>query len=76
MDQEPYEKYMQRMHRETEMSLENRLVALKNKHHLLDKTIETLIAEHAPDLYISARKKEKLALKDEIAKVESELRNS
>ena len=53
--------------------LENHLIALKNKHHNLDKIIETLIAEHAPDDIVSRRKKEKLALKDEIVKIESQL---
>jgi hypothetical protein len=56
-----------------EQSLTNHLVALKNKHHDLDKRIEALYAEHAPDQYIVPLKKEKLRLKEEIVKIEEQL---
>lgn len=72
--QETYHSYISRMYKETEeMTIENRLIALKNKHHLLDKKIEVLIAERAPDVYIKPLKKEKLALKEEIVKIEDSL---
>ena len=76
--QEPYEAYMRRMTKEVEQmgDLTNHLIALKNKHHNLDKTIEALIAEHAPDEFVNHKKKEKLYLKDEIEKVESQLRGA
>jgi len=71
--QEPYEAYMRRMTKEIETmgDITNHLITLKNKHHNLDKKIEALIAEHAPDKYITPLKKEKLALKDEIVKLEN-----
>ena len=71
--QEPYDKYISRMYKETEMTIENRLIALKNKHHTLDKKIEALIAEHAPDQYVTPLKKEKLLLKEQIVKIEKDL---
>ena len=71
--QEPYHKYISRMYKETDMTIENRLIALKNKHHTLDKKIEALIGERAPDQYIVSLKKEKLLLKEEIVKIENEL---
>ena len=72
--QEPYETYIRRMTKEVEMGdITNHLIALKNKHHNLDKKIEALIAEKAPDDYITPLKKEKLKLKDEIVKIEEEL---
>ena len=74
MNQEPYYNYIRRMYKETEMGdINNRLIALRNKHHELDKRIETLEAEHAPDLYITPLKKEKLKLKEEIVNLESVL---
>ena len=73
--QEPYEAYMRRMTKEVEEmgDINNHLIALKNKHHNLDKKIEALIAEKAPDTYITPLKKEKLKLKDEIVKIEQKL---
>lgn len=71
--QERYYEYMKRMRKETEMTMENRLIALKNKHHTLDKKIEVLIAEHAPDEYVTPLKKEKLLLKEQIVKIEKDL---
>ena len=56
-----------------EQSLTNHLVVLKNKHHALDKRIEALYAEHAPDQYIVPLKKEKLKLKEEIVSIESKM---
>ena len=55
------------------MTLEGRLISLKNKHHELDKKIEALIGEHAPDQYVTPLKKEKLKIKEEIVKIEKEL---
>ena len=71
--QEPYEAYMRRMTKEEELmgDIKNHLIALKNKHHTLDKKIEALVAEHAPDKYITPLKKEKLLLKEEIVKLEN-----
>lgn len=71
--QERYHDYIGRMYKETEMTIENRLIALKNKHHLLDKKIEALISEKAPDQYVTPLKKEKLLLKEEIVKIEKKL---
>lgn len=56
-------------------SLQNHLIALKNKHHDLDKRIEVLYAERADEKYITPLKKEKLILKEQIVKIESELTN-
>ena len=70
-DYEPYDKYIRRMYKETEMgTLENRLASLKAKHKDLDNRIEALYAEKAPEAYITRLKKEKLALKDEIIDLE------
>lgn len=55
-------------------SLSNHLVALKNKHHDLDKRIEVLYAEKAQEQHIIPLKKEKLILKEEIVKIEEELK--
>ena len=72
--QERYHDYILRKTKEVEMGdLTNHLIALKNKHHNLDKKIEALIAEKAPDSYITPLKKEKLKLKDEIVKIEEKL---
>lgn len=72
--QERYDTYMKRKTKEVEMGdLTNHLIALKNKHHNLDKKIEALIAEKAPDTYITPLKKQKLKLKDEIVKIEQKL---
>ena len=73
--QEPYEAYMRRMTKEVEQmgDIKNHLIALKNKHHNLDKKIEALIAEHAPDQYVTPLKKEKLKIKEEIVKIEENL---
>ena len=54
-------------------SLQNHLVVLKNKHHDLSTRIDVLYAEHADEKYITPLKKEKLALKDEIVKIEEKL---
>ena len=70
-DYEPYDHYIKRMYKETEMgTLENRLASLRAKHKDLDTRIEVLYAEKAPDEYISKLKKEKLSLKDEIIDLE------
>jgi hypothetical protein len=73
--QEPYEAYMRRMTKEVEAmgDIKNHLIALKNKHHNLDKRIEALVAEHAPDEYVIKMKKEKLKIKEEIVKIEENL---
>ena len=73
--QEPYHEYMRRMTKEEEQmgDLTNRLIALKNKHHNLDKQIEALIAERAPDEYVNRVKKQKLKVKEEIVKIEEQL---
>ena len=74
--QESYYNYIKRMDRMTDMSqdgLSNHIIALKNKHHDLDKRIEALIAEHAPDQYVTTMKKEKLALKEQIVDCEKRL---
>lgn len=52
------------------MSIEGHIEALKRKHKDLHKRIEALEAEHAPEKYIAPLKKEKLMLKDEIARFE------
>ena len=74
MEQESYYNYIKRMYKETEMgNPDNHLIALRNKHHELDKRIEALIAERAPDEYVTNLKKEKLKLKEEILKIEAVL---
>lgn len=52
------------------MSVEGHIEALKRKHAALHNQIEVLEAEKAPDKYIIPLKKEKLKLKDQIAKFE------
>ena len=52
------------------MSIEGRIESLTRKHKDLHDRIEALEAEHAPDEYIQRLKKEKLALKDELHKLE------
>lgn len=49
------------------MNIEGRTEALKRKHKQLHARIESLEAEKAPDQYIAPLKKEKLAIKDELA---------
>lgn len=74
MEQESYYNYIKRMYKETEMGdINNHLIVLKNKHHDLDKRIEALEAERAPDQYVTSLKKEKLILKDQIVKLEEKL---
>ena len=53
--------------------LKNHLIALRNKHHDLDKRIEVLYHEKADDKYITPLKKEKLKLKEEIVKIEEKV---
>lgn len=52
------------------MSLEVKINSLRMKHKELDTVIEVLEAERAPDDIISIRKKEKLAIKDELIRLE------
>lgn len=54
------------------MSIEGRIEALERKHKDIHERIEALEAEHAPDIYITGLKKEKLILKDEINKLRKE----
>ena len=51
------------------MNIDGRLDSLHRKHKKLHATIEALQAERAPEEYIIPLKKEKLALKDEIARL-------
>lgn len=53
------------------MSIEGHIEALKRKHQNIHKRIEALEAENAPEKYIAQLKKEKLMLKDEIARFEN-----
>ena len=53
------------------MSIEGHIEALKRKHQNIHKRIEALEAENAPEKYIAPLKKEKLRLKDEIARFEN-----
>ena len=64
---------MDRMTNMSQDGLGNHIIALKNKHHDLDKRIEALIAEHAPDQYVTSLKKEKLIVKEEIVDCEKRL---
>jgi len=51
------------------MSIEGRIESLRRKHTELHDRIEVLEAERAPEKYIVPLKKEKLVLKDELAKL-------
>lgn len=51
------------------MSIEGRIEALERRHKDLHNRIEVLIAERAPDEYIANLKREKLAIKDELARM-------
>jgi hypothetical protein len=58
----------------TEEALEARLAELRQDHADLDAAIQALAAAPLPDMMLIARlKRKKLALKDEIAKVEDYL---
>lgn len=46
--------------------IEGRIAKLQRDHEELSKRIEVLIAEKAPDLYVSRLKKLKLTIKDEL----------
>jgi uncharacterized protein YdcH (DUF465 family) len=51
------------------MSIEGRIESLKRKHVELHDRIEVLEAERAPEKYITPLKKEKLVIKDELARL-------
>jgi len=52
------------------MGLENRIDALKNRHHELDAAIELETTRACPDEHeLHALKKEKLRIKDEITAI-------
>ena len=51
------------------MSKEARIESLTRKHRELERVIEALEGERAPDMFIHQKKKEKLALKDELYKL-------
>jgi len=53
----------------TKEKAQHRVDVLKSKHKELHSIIDVLEAEKAPDKIIKNRKKEKLALKDEIEKL-------
>ncbi|MDZ4373936.1 MAG: DUF465 domain-containing protein [Phenylobacterium sp.] len=58
----------------TDEALEVRLLELRQDHADLDVAIQALTATHVPDLAVIGRlKRKKLALKDEIARVEDYL---
>ena len=48
------------------MSVEGRIESLKRKHNDLHERIHVFEAEKVPDHYITALKKEKLKIKDEL----------
>ena len=54
----------------TETKLQNHIASLKDKHSNIEKRIDALYAERAPDQYIQTLKKEKLSIKEEIARNE------
>lgn len=49
------------------MSIEARIDALERQHKELHSRIEALEAEKAPDQYVTTLKKQKLAIRDELA---------
>ena len=53
------------------MSIDGRIEALKRKHKDLDDRIEVLQAERAPEHFITNLKREKLAIKDELARIQN-----
>ena len=56
------------------MSVENRIISLKKKHSDLEDQISALEAAPAPDhLAVTDLKKQKLAIKEEIAALEETL---
>lgn len=52
------------------MSIEGRIEALERKHRDLEARIEVMRAERVPDEYINNLKREKLAIKDELARIQ------
>lgn len=55
------------------MDLRDRLAVLEEQHLHQHKLVEAAEAEKCPEKYVQDLKKKKLALKDEIAKIKSEL---
>ena len=55
------------------MNISHRIDVLKTKHKELHARVEAAEAENAPDQFLTSMKKEKLRLKDEIDRLESEL---
>lgn len=53
------------------MSTEGHIKSLKAKHNDLHTRIEVLEAEHVDEKYITPLKKEKLRIKDELARFEA-----
>jgi hypothetical protein len=53
--------------------VEDRIESLQRQHKKLHDTIETLHAEKAPDKYITPFKKRKLAVKDELVKLQERI---
>lgn len=51
------------------MSIEGRIESLKRKHLDLEARIEAMRAERVPDEYINTLKREKLTIKDELARI-------
>jgi len=55
------------------MNVPHRINVLKTKHKELHARVEAAKAENAPDQFLKGMKQEKLRLKDEIDRLESEL---
>jgi len=58
------------------LKLAHHLETLQKKHRELDSTIEVLYAERVNDSVINNRKLEKLRLKEEITKVQDQLKET
>ena len=54
------------------MSIEGRIEALQRKHRDLEVRIEVMQAERVPDEHINSLKREKLAIKDELVKIQND----
>jgi hypothetical protein len=65
--------YLRRYNMTTIEKLKNRLQSLKEQHHLEHQKVEAAEAENVAEKYLTEMKKKKLALKDEMHKVELEI---
>jgi len=55
------------------MSLQDRIEALRQRHHELETQLKDVNSHYTDDIEVHDLKKQKLAIKDEIAQLEAQL---